>query len=1362
MRVSAARAMTAVAALVALALLALNWGPQDHHAHAQGTTVTFEVNTTEDTPDANPGDGQCADADGNCSLRAAIMEANAQAGPSKEFVINLQAYTYSFSFSSRQSDTTDADADDLDVRAKITINGQGQEQTTLELSSDSYDCSRLFEVWEGAELTLQDMTIRGFCGFEDSDGGAVYVHRGATLTVHEVTFENNDSDDDGGAIYNEGTLTITNSTFARNDANDDGGAIYNVGTLTITGGVFDRNTADYGGGAINNDDDGTASIERSIFKGNFAGDYGGAIHNYGTLTVTETTFGGEYSWDGNHTPGDGGAIYISSGTATITASKFIRNRSSSGDGGAIDASAADSPVLVERSFFRLNRAQFQGGAIEGWVLVVNSTFVGNSAQEGGAIYGEEDAKVLFSTIADNTATTGGSYGGVTGVTIKNSIVARNSAPDGDENCDPWDIVAEGVNFTDDESCPGFIQVETDQLGLASTPEADGTLPLLPTSLALGAAVDCTDFSGAPVTTDQRGTSRPQGGACDAGAYELQDVSAPSLEASPGQVVEVGELEVFTGQETATFTVTYRGSDSVNITLAGPFNLGLFPRLVGAETTCNGATLSGDQSCTVTLTVSSTGLRRQGAAVRLEIEGAEPFYLLVYATGTITRIFHVNTTDDIAEDDSLLGDGRCDYDPDTADDQCSLRAALQEADAWDGGTFTIRLQPGLTYRPSTHLGKFSLWGYGSITIKGEGDGATIDGGVAPEDCTSPGWSPLLTLFAAGQLFKLQNVTIQHNCSTGPALLMRATGQLVLEGVTVQDNVGSGLGVWSNATVRISGSAFFRNKAVGGTWDGRYNKGGGIYIGPNPCCFGLVSPQVHIENTRFEGNEATLEGGALWVNISGGQVTVENSLFVGNRTGANGEGGAIWVSLPASEGGSQAGSMVIRNSAILDNHAGSDGGGGIYVGGPCDSGTLKLVNVTIAGNTTTGTGGGIDTSSCDRVHLSFVTITANEASQGGGIYSGGNGDLKRLKGVVLVGNRATQGSGPDCNGPITSHGGNVIGSTAGCTVTAQASDVTGVAANAVLAARDETTGTYPLAANSPAAGRVADCRDLDNTTVGRDQRGQLRPNPSNSACDAGAYESDQAGGGGGGTGGGGTGGQAPPPPPPSEETVPSPTGSGQVTFQVAGGATPSNLDVEPFTGTPPVLPSSLYQLPHGVYSLRVEGIAPGASVTIQVRLPSPAPVGTVWLKLIGGRWVALPVGSDDGDNVITVTLTDGGQGDADGVVNGVITDPGGPAIPLRIAALWGDVDCDGVAGVGDALKMLRHVVRLPVTARQPCPSIEERVLAAGALRAWGDVDGDGVVGAVDALKLLRHLVRLPVSRAPGTPSIGGEVEVSPPGE
>lgn len=38
----------------------------------------------------------------------------------------------------------------------------------------------------------------------------------------------------------------------------------------------------------------------------------------------------------------------------------------------------------------------------------------------------------------------------------------------------------------------------------------------------------------------------------------------------------------------------------------------------------------------------------------------------------------------------------------------------------------------------------------------------------------------------------------------------------------------------------------------------------------------------------------------------------------------------------------------------------------------------------------------------------------------------------------------------------------------------------------------------------------------------------------------------------------------------------------------------------------------------------------------------------------------MGSNDGDNVLTLTLTDGGLGDADGAANGTIVDPGGPTI------------------------------------------------------------------------------------------------------
>jgi hypothetical protein len=54
-----------------------------------------------------------------------------------------------------------------------------------------------------------------------------------------------------------------------------------------------------------------------------------------------------------------------------------------------------------------------------------------------------------------------------------------------------------------------------------------------------------------------------------------------------------------------------------------------------------------------------------------------------------------------------------------------------------------------------------------------------------------------------------------------------------------------------------------------------------------------------------------------------------------------------------------------------------------------------------------------------------------------------------------------------------------------------------------------------------------------------------------------------------------------------------------------------------------------------------------------------MGAKWWKYRDGRWYSLPIGSDNGDNIITITLTDGVfPGDADGAVNGQITDPGGP--------------------------------------------------------------------------------------------------------
>lgn len=99
-----------------------------------------------------------------------------------------------------------------------------------------------------------------------------------------------------------------------------------------------------------------------------------------------------------------------------------------------------------------------------------------------------------------------------------------------------------------------------------------------------------------------------------------------------------------------------------------------------------------------------------------------------------------------------------------------------------------------------------------------------------------------------------------------------------------------------------------------------------------------------------------------------------------------------------------------------------------------------------------------------------------------------------------------------------------------------------------------------------------------------------------------------------------------------------------------------------------PSSVV-FPHGLFSFNVVDIAPGSVVTVSITLPSPTPKGTqFWQCRPDVGWYQVPVGSDDGDNVITIGLTDGGAGDLDGIANGVIVVSGGPAIlPQSLARL-----------------------------------------------------------------------------------------------
>jgi hypothetical protein len=90
----------------------------------------------------------------------------------------------------------------------------------------------------------------------------------------------------------------------------------------------------------------------------------------------------------------------------------------------------------------------------------------------------------------------------------------------------------------------------------------------------------------------------------------------------------------------------------------------------------------------------------------------------------------------------------------------------------------------------------------------------------------------------------------------------------------------------------------------------------------------------------------------------------------------------------------------------------------------------------------------------------------------------------------------------------------------------------------------------------------------------------------------------------------------------------------------------------------------EFPHGFFSFDITLPGNHTTAIVTMTFPSPLPVGTQYWKYHEPEgWIDVTslLGDDDGDNVLTLTLTDGGLGDDDGVQNGVIVDQGAPGFP-----------------------------------------------------------------------------------------------------
>lgn len=413
------------------------------------------------------------------------------------------------------------------IAASTTIDGGNL------VTLDGGNATRLFLTNYQVPFTVRNLTLQN--ARTTDVGGAIRAGYQAPLTVTDSRFYGNvctqaGPDVGGGAIYVQGGDTLIQRVTFSGNRGGNGGAMGNLQSrTTIEDSAFLNNLtngAGTGGGAggalyVDGSNAGSITIRRVVFDGNVATSHGGAIHTYlyagqSQLVVEDSLF------RNNSTQNNGGAIYHQNGGLT-----------------------------VDRSTFTGNQTVGQGGALwllESWSGAIrNSTFTGNRANGvrpnngstglGGAILlnANNNLSLQHLTIADNFADwVGGGICGGANVSLRGSIVARNTVLNGGN---PWNIahncctqMADGggnlqfpnrANPTDpnDPNCTAGVTIGDPLL----LPLADNG-GLTPTrALPPGSPARERVTSGCPPpAADQRGVARPQGAACDAGAYEAPE------------------------------------------------------------------------------------------------------------------------------------------------------------------------------------------------------------------------------------------------------------------------------------------------------------------------------------------------------------------------------------------------------------------------------------------------------------------------------------------------------------------------------------------------------------------------------------------------------------------------------------------------------------------------------------------------------------------------------------------------------------------------------------------------------------------------------------------------------------------------
>jgi len=448
---------------------------------ASAHAATFTVNTSADTDDAQPSDGACADSTGNCSLRAAIQEANSLSGAD---VIDLPAGTYGLTLPSALPN----------ISGDLTINGAGLDATVI----DGTGQYRVFLI--ASQVAISGVTITGgYVGNFDMGGG---IASSGNLTITDSLIRDNMTGYagvGGGIANNGGILTITNSTVSHNSI-----------------GTFWSHSQGNAGGIYNN---GTLTIINSTINGNYSLTGGGIYHENGTMTISNSTISSNIAhYISGSATGNGGGIFAKHGTVDINGSTINDNSAYYG-GGTVRASGIyndDGTMTISNSTISGNGVyQNSSGAgvfnLNGTLSISNSTITNNDDSDSyggynGGVYNWSGTASLFNTIVANQSAGPDCYGNIT---------SNGYNLDSDGTCNL-------TEETDLSSTDPLLGPLTDNGGHTLTHEPSLGSPVIDT----GAAANCPP-------KDQRGVTRPQDGNAD--SIAICDMGSVEFFVIPGDV-----------------------------------------------------------------------------------------------------------------------------------------------------------------------------------------------------------------------------------------------------------------------------------------------------------------------------------------------------------------------------------------------------------------------------------------------------------------------------------------------------------------------------------------------------------------------------------------------------------------------------------------------------------------------------------------------------------------------------------------------------------------------------------------------------------------------------------------------------------